>query len=166
MSLISKIFSGGADAIVKTVSDTVDRFITTPDEKAAMKAELEKEINRHMEAIQAQGNEIEKAYLESIASAQDMNIHVQESDKSSWMAKNLAYIMDLLITVTWIGLTTYLMLVMLNLVKSDNHADYTAVTAVWGAVTGVFTQVLSFHRGSSQGSSDKQRLLDKMISKK
>ena len=58
-----------------------------------------------------------------------------------------------------------LMAVMLNLAPKQVGVDYTAVTAVWGAVTAVFTQVLQFHRGSSQGSKDNRALLDKVMSK-
>ena len=165
LPILEKLLGGGIKALGDTAANVINAINAPKEEKDRALAAIQAETDRHIEAVMAQSNDIEKAYLASIASAQDMNKSIQDSDKASWMAKNIAYLIDVFVTCLWGGLTAYLMLIMLNLVKSDNHTDYTAVTAVWGAVTGVFTQVLSFHRGSSQGSADKQKLIDKMTQK-
>ena len=164
MSIIAKIFGGGAKEVIAAVGGVLDNLITNKEELAHAKLEAEKEINRAFEAIQANANDLEKAYLHDVQSARENNSKIQ-GDKPSWLAKNMAYIIDLFVTLLWGGLTSYLMAVMLNLAPKQIGVDYTAVTAVWGAVSAVFTQVLSFHRGSSQGSADKQKLLDRISQK-
>ena len=165
MGIIDKLIGGGIKGIADGAKQVIDAINAPKEERERAIQELEKLRIQHEETMAAQANDLEKAYRDSIKSAQEMNVKIQESASGSWMAKNIAYVIDIFVTFLWGGLTTYLMAIMLNLVKKDVNVDYTAVTAVWGAVTGVFTQVLSFHRGSSKGSEDKQKLLDKMVSK-
>ena len=65
----------------------------------------------------------------------------------------------------WGSLTAYLIVVMLKIVQKEQGVDYTAVTAIWGAVTAIATQIVSFHRGSSKGSEDKAKQLEMMMNK-
>lgn len=56
MSFINKIgefFAGGATKVATGVADIVDRFVQTPEEKAELAAKIQAEVNRHMEAMQA-----------------------------------------------------------------------------------------------------------------
>jgi hypothetical protein len=162
------IFKGLIEGGLKGLGETAKGIIQQVGENKLGVSEaalaIEKEANRASETITAQANDLEKAYLLDVQSARESNAKIQ-GDKPSWLAKNMAYIIDLFVTLLWGGLTSYLMAVMLNLAPKQIGVDYTAVTAVWGAVSAVFTQVLSFHRGSSQGSADKQKLLDKMAQK-
>lgn len=165
MPLIADLIHGGIKGIGDAAKSVIDSINAPKEEKDKANIALQSELDRHQEVLLNQSNELEKAYLESVKSAQDMNSKIQDSTNASWMSKNIAYLIDIFVTVLWGSLTAYLMMIMLNLVKKDVNVDYTAVTAVWGAVTGVFTQVLSFHRGSSKGSEEKQRLIDRMTSK-
>lgn len=166
LPILEKLLGGGIKGIADGAKGIIDSINAPKEEKIKAELALQELAIKHQEVMVQQANELEKAYLESIKSAQEMNSKIQESDKASWMAKNIAYLIDIFVTILWGGLTAYLMLIMLHLVNKDSHVDYTAVTAVWGAVTGVFTQVLSFHRGSSQGSQDKQKMIDKMTATK
>jgi hypothetical protein len=159
------IFKGLIEGGLKGLGDTAKGIIQQVGENKLGVAEaalaIEKEANRASETITAQANDLEKAYLADVSNARETNAKIQ-GDKPSWLAKNLAYIIDLFVAMLWGGLTCYLMVIMLNLAPKQMGVDYTAVTAVWGGVTGLFTTVLNFHRGSSQGSADKQKLIDKM----
>lgn len=165
MGLIKDLIGGG----LKGLGDTTKGIIQQVAENKMTIAEadilLDKEINRHTEFIIQKELETEKAMIEQVKNAQDMNMSIQNSDKASWVAKNVAYLIDIFVTLLWGGLTGYLMAVMLHLAPKTQGVDYTAVTAVWGAVTGIFGTVLNFHRGTSRGSEEKQRTLDKMIKK-
>lgn len=161
-NFLQGLFKTGVKDVVDSVGKVLDNVITTKDELEAAKLKANEEINRHFEVLQNQADELEKAYLVDVQSSRDANVKIQETPNASWMSKNIAYLIDIFVTTAWVSLTSYLIVVMLNLVKKDEQADYTAVTAVWGAVTGVFTQVLSFHRGSSKGSEDKQRMIEKL----
>jgi hypothetical protein len=161
MNFLSKLFKGGAKTVIDSVGGVLDNLITNKEELIMAKLEMEKEVNRHMETMTAQADEIEKAYLADVQSAREANAKIQ-GDSPSWLAKNLAYIIDLFVTILWGGLTTYLMAIMLHLAPKQAGVDYTAVTAVWGAVSATFGTVINFHRGSSQGSTDKQKILDRL----
>jgi hypothetical protein len=165
MGLFDKILGGGLKSLADGAVDVIRSINAPKEEKIKAEQAIEELRVKHEEFVLSQANEKEKAILADIQDARGANAKVQDSANASWMAKNVAYVIDIFVTSVWGGLTSYLIVVMLNLVKKDANVDYTAVTAVWGAVTGVFTQVLSFHRGSSRGSEEKQKTLDKMMSK-
>jgi len=56
MNFLSSIFSGGAEGIISGVGNVVDKFVTTGDEKNAMKLELEKVITARMAMANEQAN--------------------------------------------------------------------------------------------------------------
>jgi len=160
--IISELIHGGIKGIGDAAKSVIDSINAPKEEKDRANLALQSEIDRHQEVLLNNASDIEKTYLADVQDARGSNAKVQDSVNASWLSKNVGYMIDIFITCLWGGLTAYLMLIMLNLVKNDNHVDYTAVTAVWGAVTGVFTQVLSFHRGSSRGSEEKQKTIDRL----
>jgi D-alanyl-lipoteichoic acid acyltransferase DltB (MBOAT superfamily) len=81
------------------------------------------------------------------------------------MARNVAYLIDVFIVGLWGGVTVYLLGGMLHLIAQKQGVDYTGVTAIWGGVTALATQIIGFHRGSSQGSADKQKFIDRIIAR-
>jgi hypothetical protein len=161
MNFFNNLLKKGATTVIDSVGGVLDKLITNKEELIQAKLEVDKEVNRHIEVMIGQADEIEKAYLADVQSARETNAKIQ-GDSPSWLAKNLAYIIDLFVTILWGGLTTYLMAIMLNLAPKQTGVDYTAVTAVWGAVSATFGTVINFHRGSSQGSTDKQKILDRL----
>jgi len=160
--IIADLIHGGIKGIGDAAKSVIDSINAPKEEKDKANLALQQELDRHQEVLLNNASEIEKSYLADVEDARGSNVKIQDSANASWMSKNIAYLIDIFVTILWGGLTAYLMMIMLNLVKKDVNVDYTAVTAVWGAVTGVFTQVLSFHRGSSKGSEDKQRTIDRL----
>lgn len=165
MGLIKELIGGGIKGIGDAVSGVINSINAPKEERERVAQAIQAEINRHAEVLLNASTDLEKSYLQDVQDSRGANAKIQESANASWMAKNIAYLIDILVTVAWTALTSYLIVVMLNLAPKQVGVDYTAVTAVWGAVTGVFTQVLSFHRGSSRGSEKKQELIDKMSQK-
>ena|SRR6056297_2326526 len=58
MPFLNKLFGGSpakkmVEGVIQGVGDTVDRFVHTKDEKAKLKAELEKEISKRWQADMA-----------------------------------------------------------------------------------------------------------------
>jgi hypothetical protein len=162
--LIKGLIEGG----LKGLGDTAKGIIQQVGENKLGVAEaalaIEKEANRASEAITEQANDLEKSYLADIQNARETNAKIQ-GDSPSWLAKNVAYMIDIFIVLIWGALTAYVLASMLHLVAKVQGVDYTGVTAIWGGVTALATQIIGFHRGSSQGSADKQKLLDKMVSR-
>lgn len=97
--------------------------------------------------------------LADLANARAMNIEIQNSDKASWMAKNIAYIIDIMLSTVWSFVTFYLVGKAMNLIK--DQSDLTAVLSIYSTITAVFMVTLNFHRGTSQGSKDKGKQLEK-----
>ena len=54
MSFISDILSGGASGLIGGLGNVVDKFVTTGDEKNAMKLELEKVVTARMAMMNSQ----------------------------------------------------------------------------------------------------------------
>ncbi len=106
-NIIGKVTSTGAANIVESVGNVADKFITTGQEKEEFKAEVTKEVNRHIEAMASAQNAELETLMKDMDSARDMNSRIQESDKASWLSKNIAYLIDCVFVVAFI-----LMLVM------------------------------------------------------
>jgi len=56
MSFISNIFSSAGGGIIDSIGDVVDKFIETPDEKAALKIEVEKIVTERMKSADESAN--------------------------------------------------------------------------------------------------------------
>lgn len=158
-NIIGKVTSTGAANIVESVGNVADKFITTGQEKEEFKAEVAKEINRHIEAMAAAQNSELETLMKDMDSARDMNSRIQESDKASWLSKNIAYIIDCVFVVAFI-----LMLVMIfnkAVPESNKELFYTG----FGLLGANVSTILNFHRGTSIGSERKQKQIDKIMQK-
>ncbi len=158
-NIIGKVTSTGAANIVESVGNVADKFITTGQEKEEFKAEVAKEINRHIEAMAAAQNSELETLMKDMDSARDMNSRIQESDKASWLSKNIAYIIDCVFVVAFI-----LMLVMIfnkAVPESNKELFYTG----FGLLGANVSTILNFHRGTSIGSERKQKQLERITGK-
>lgn len=157
---LKNIIGGKGAEIIESVGNVADKFITTGQEKAEFNAEVQKEINRHVESMQSQANEELKIYLADTADARNMNAKIQDSDKASWLSKNIAYMLDLFVGLLW-GTITVILFLKVFKVTAEN-VDMVSLMALHGTVTAVFMISMNFHRGSSIGSERKQKQLEKM----
>jgi len=71
-SALKNIFSNGASKLVDSVAQGLDSLITNKEERQAAQLAITKEVNRALEAMEAQSNELEKAYLQDVGNARDM----------------------------------------------------------------------------------------------
>lgn len=95
------------------------------------------------------------------ADARKSNTEIQKSEFSSWMSKNVPYLLDMFIMLIWGAMTVFIVAKAMNLI-SDTTIDWTAILGIYSGVTGMATLVMSFHRGSSQGSKDKADVLSRV----
>lgn len=77
--LVSKLLGKGAQETIKAVSDAVDRYVSTPEEKAALKASIEAEISSRWKA--------------------DMS-------SDSWLSKNVRPL-TLIVVISFLVITTF-----------------------------------------------------------
>ena len=89
-------------------------------------------------------------------SARKMNAEIQESANAAWLAKNVAYIIDLVI----LGGALFMTFIVFfkNVPEANKAMAFTALGSLWTLVG----TVVNFHRGSSQGSKDKGSEIQKL----
>lgn len=156
--LISGVTNGAANIISKLKADPTKVFeaeteleklkITTSLELEKISVQMEQESTKRIEA-----------HLKDVDSARNMNTKIQESDKSSWLSKNIAYIMDLMFIISFI-----IMLIMIfnrSIPESNKEIFYTG----FGLLGGYVGTILNFHRGTSLGSEKKQKHIEEFISR-
>jgi len=153
---LKNLISGKGSEIIESVGNVADKFITTGQEKEEFKAEIQKEVNRHLETLGEQQNKELEIYLSDVANSREMNTKIQESDKASWLSKNIAYVIDGIFVVSFI---TMLVLIFLRAVPEENKELFYTGFGVLGAM---LSTVVNFHRGTSIGSERKQKQIEKM----
>lgn len=156
---LGKIFSSGASDLIDSVGKVLDNVITTKAEKEQANLELQKVINEHEEKMAALTQAEVEAYLKDTQSARDANVRIQESDKASWLAKNVSYILSLIITLGFFGLLSYM------LKYEVPSANKDVMNILLGSLGTAWITVVGFFFGSSIGSKEANASLKKVLSK-
>lgn len=176
-NIIKDLISGGAKGIFEGVSKVVSNFKADPTKVAEFDAELKQlEVASELEMARIANEaekikqeelrievEAEKARLLDVANARETNVKIQESDKASWMAKNIPYLIAINATIVWSVVTIYLVCKAIKVV--NDNADMTSVLSLYTTITAVFMIILNYYFGSSASSDRKQKQLDKMLTK-
>jgi hypothetical protein len=163
-NFIKNVFSGGASELVKNVDKLVDNLTLSKEEKEQFKTDLLKIQNEHEEKMASIAQSELDSQLKDVQGARDANVKIQESDKASWLSKNIAYCIDAFVVLLWGVLTLYLIGTALKIVKTSS-VDLTGIYGLYAAVTGVAMTIINFHRGSSVGSKANGETIRKMLDK-
>lgn len=136
-------------ALFEAGSKVLDRVLPDPAQQAAAKLELLK--LQESGELAKMANETKLVELEhaNTNSARDMNAKIQESASAAWLAKNTAYALDIGIVASTIFLAWFAFM------KDVPEANKQLVYMALGSLITMCGTVLNFHRGSSQGSKDK-----------
>lgn len=132
LNILSKVPIPGADLL----GEVADAIKTSGDIRAEDKEEL-------LHAISMD--------LQDLANARQSNTEIQQSQFSSWMAKNVPYLMDIFVLLVWGIFTFYIAATIINVITPE-EVEMTAIMGIYAAVTGMATQIIVFHRGSTMGS--------------
>lgn len=166
-NFLTSLFSSGASSLVTAVGDAIDKVVTSDEERKELDNEISKANMQFQIQMATLGLQETQAYLGDTASARDNQSRVQESEHSSWLAKNVHPIL----AVSIIGLTFFMYW---YIAFSDESASKIMapdspmkdiVIYILGALTTVATQVVSYFFGSSSGSADKSKALNAIIKK-
>ena len=156
--IVSKIAGDKAADIVTSVGNVADKFITTGQEKAEFNAEVEKEVNRHVEEMtKAQNSELE-LILKDVDSARNREIEVATSEKAPLINKIIQPILA-------IALILLAFVMFYAVMFKQLGAEKDIVIYVLGVLSAVVTQTISYYFGSSVGSRNKQDQIDKFLQK-
>lgn len=150
------------------LSGGISTLVTAKDDPANGSDEEKKELaNELARATQmaALGLQETQAYLADVASARANQYLVQESEHSSWLAKNAQALLAFCVTGSAFVLFTVVIVGSSKggFVEGENKD---IIIYILGALTTVATQVVSYYFGSSAGSADKSRALNAISMKK
>ena len=91
MSWFTKLFSGGVTELVSSVGDTIDKLVTSDEERMQLKNELSQQVNDFRKS--------QMSHIESMEK-QVSDRHKADMASDSWLSKNVRPIMLIFIMVT------------------------------------------------------------------
>lgn len=155
---LKNLISGKGSEIIESVGNVADKFITTPQEKKEFDAQIQVELNRHTEALLSEATKQTEMYLNDMANARAMQITaLQQDDKFS---KRFIYYLAIgIILVTFIFDFCFFFV-------DYPERNHDIINMIAGTLNSTgFAAIIYFFFGSSKGSSDKQKQLDKLSEK-
>lgn len=155
-NIFQKIFSGGAGEIVDKVAGAVDRFVQTKEEKDAVNLEIRKVVSEELKAMEQEHTKQLEVYQREMDSARNREIQVATSEKAPLINKIVTPIIAI-----GVILLTFVLFYVLMFKQVGNEKDI--IIYVLGVLSAISTQIVSYYFGSSQGSAQKQKQLDKLI---
>jgi len=149
MNQLTDIIIGAVGKVVESAGNAADQLLTSDDERN--KAEIE---SRRIDA------DVEKAYLADIDSARKHDASVQDSEHASFLAKNVAYWIDIFIVSATFGMAY--MILFKEIPAANKEIFYTA----FGSLITLCMTVVNFHRGSSMRSQSKDATIQALSANK
>lgn len=163
-NFFTKIFSEGASNLVDAVGDAIDKNVTSDEERKELDNEKLKAAMLHDAEMSKLSLEDRKAILGDTASAREHQSVVQTSVNASWLSKNVHPILGVGILGLTFAMYFWILRDNASIMSKDNGMKE-IVIYILGALTTVSTQVAAFYFGSSQGSKDKQTVLQQIAKK-
>ena len=155
MSFISNLFSGGVGQVVDSIGKVIDNVITTKEEKQQLDNEIRKaEMQYNLESRKIDLEE-KQAVLKAVDSARTMASNVQTSANATNLSKNVAAYLAL--GTVFLTFVLFFVWAFAEVTQSQKEI----VLYILGVLSAIDTQIFSFYFGSSQGSKDKQAVIDK-----
>lgn len=148
-NILGKIFGTGAKEVIGSVERLVDNLHTSKEEKEILKLDLQKEINRHFEALQSNATKELELELSDKANARNREIEVAKA------TGRLDY-MNYLLAIVALGLLIYITVKLSSseIPKGNEHILINLIGIVEGCVLGIY----SYQFGSSIGSRIKDMI--------
>jgi hypothetical protein len=151
---IGQLFSGLGGGLVTSLADTVDRFVTTPAEREALKAAITEAAYEH--ELKLRAKVIEEMQLE---------LADRDSARQREVAMALAKGKDGFMVVAGAVALGVFVLMVIAIVLDHKLGLYlegsSAFHHIMGVVEGVAVTIVAYYFGTSKSSKDKTDLLDK-----
>ena len=158
MSFLTDLFSGGAGKLVDSVGSVLDKVVTTKGEIMQQELEMKKAELQYQLDTKRLGVEEQKNVLQDIDSARQRSTAVETNMNASSLSKNIGSY--LAITTTLLTFVLFYIVIFRNETIKAEVKD--VVIYVLGVLSTILTQVFSFYFGSSQGSVDKNKIIERM----
>ena len=141
--------------------DITEKTLTPEDKQKIMDSQIEiTKIDFDKLKLETESKlEDKRLDIQNTNNAQVMNTQIQASEFSSKLAKNTAYIIDLVLVLSLVALVFCLFIFKLPI--ENKELAYT----MFGSFLMYVGTVINFHRGSSKGSNEKQELINQFKGK-
>lgn len=153
---ITNILAGGGSKLIETISNTVDEFTLSKEEKEAIKLKLIEEANKHTQLMEIELTKQMDIEQKEMDSSRNREIDIATSDKAPLLNKIITPILALLV----LG-STFIFWYIIIFKDLEPHKEV-LVSGIIGSLTTISMGVIGYYFGSSIGSKDKQTLLDKL----
>lgn len=141
MSFIKNILTGNGKQLLDSVGSILDDVITNKEELAKVKLEADKEINRHLEAMQSQLLKEQELAVQDRTTARTRESEiVKATGHFDYMMWSLAF--------AGIAILAYCMYILVN----SNIQNKELFIHFLGIIEGVVVSIYSYYFGSSLGS--------------
>lgn len=156
---VKKIFTGGADKLVSSITGLVDESKFSAEEKAQFDLKVLELTNKHLESVGDLAQKETDAYLKDMDSARQMQIEALKNQDV--FSKRFIYYFTI-----FLSFMTFLFDFCLFWVSypERNHDLINMIAGVLN--TSCLAAIVSFFYGSSKGSEDKQKHINDMLSNK
>ena len=149
MNPLTDIAVTAVGKVIESVGNAADSLFTSDDERNKAEIEL-----RRIDA------DIEEAYLADTDSARKHDASVQESQHASYLAKNVAYWMDIFIVIATFAMAY---LILFHEIPTTNKELF---FTTFGSLITLCMTVVNFHRGSSMRSQQKDTTIQQLAANK
>jgi hypothetical protein len=158
MGFLKELFSGGATKLVDSVGAVLDNVITSKEEKLQLANEIAKAEMQWQLDVQKMNNEEKAMILGDVQNARSREIQMQTAETTKLNKNLMPY---LALGTIFVILSLMFVLVFTPSVIKPGSKD--VVIYILGVLSAVLTQIYSYYFGSSQGSADKQKVINKSI---
>lgn len=158
-TILSSIFSKGASTLVESVTNGLDNLITNKEELAAAKLAVDKEINRHLETVQAEATKNLELELKDMSDARNREIQIATSDKAPLLNKIIQPLLAILV------LGSCFLMWYIIIFKDIPKEKEMIIAGIVGSLTTLSMSITSYFFGSSTGSAAKQKQIDTIMNK-
>lgn len=174
LAKLKGLFGGKGSELVKELGTGLDNLFTSKEEKAILenkKIEIENLLQEKVLAHEVRMEELaiervkielesDKAYLADVQDARGNNTRIQDSERASWLSKNMLYLLAGLVTLGFFGLLAYLFK---HEVPEENKD---ILNIMLGSLGTAWITIIAFFFGSSMGSKNSGDLVRKIASNK
>ncbi len=158
MGFLANLFSGGAGDLVDAVGNTIDKLSTTKEEKMQLELELKKAGMQYQLETQKHCLEEEQQLFQDIDSARKRSTAVETGENATRLSRNISSYLAIGATVLTFSL--FYIILFHSCTLDSNSKEI--ILYILGVLSAILTQIFSFYFGSSQGSTEKNKIIQGM----
>lgn len=152
--IAAKFAGNKAGDIIGKVLEGADSLFTSKEEKMKLQNELIAQMDKALESERNYTLEVLKSELADTANARQREIDIAKDDKTPLLNKVITPILGLLIVCSTFAIWAMILF--------RHYEPKTSESMIIGSLTTICASVISYYFGSSTGSHQKSKQLDKI----